>query len=78
MKINPTNSFGKIYEDKLRKAKSEEKDNLESKKVKNDSLELSPEILKYGPIKSRIKQGFYENENVLNEVSEKLLRDLNL
>lgn len=78
MKINPTNSYSKIYEDKARKAKTEEKESLESKKAKNDSLELSPEILKYGPIKSRIKQGFYENENVLNEVSEKLLRELNL
>lgn len=78
MKINPTNTYHQIYEDKTKKAKSEEKDNLDSKKVKSDSLELSPEILKYGPIKNRIKEGFYENEEVLNKVSEKLLRELNL
>lgn len=78
MKINPTNSYNQIYEDKEKKQKAEEKSNIEAKGVKSDSLELSPEVLKYGPIKSRIKQGFYENENVLNEISEKLLRELKL
>jgi hypothetical protein len=78
MKINPTNSYNQIYEDKVRKAKTEEQESTESKKVKNDSLELSPEVLKYGPIQSKIKEGFYENEDVLNKVSEKLLRELKL
>lgn len=78
MKINATNSFNKIYEDKERKQRAEEKSGVESKEAKTDSLELSAEVLKYGPIKSRIKQGFYENENVLNEISEKLLKELKL
>lgn len=78
MKINATNSYNKIYEDKAKKQKADEKPGVDSKEAKTDSLELSPEVLKYGPIKSRIKQGFYENENVLNEISEKLLNDLKL
>ena len=78
MKINATNSYSKIYEEKEKKQKAEEKAELKSKEAKSDSLELSPEVLKYGPIKSRIKQGFYENNDILNKISEKLLKDLEL
>ena len=78
MKINATNSYNKIYEDKEKKQKVEAKSEVESKEVKSDSLELSTEVLKYGPIKTKIKQGFYENDKILNEISEKLLKELNL
>lgn len=47
MKINATNSYNKIYEDKEKKQKAEAKSEVESKEVKSDSLELSTEVLKY-------------------------------
>jgi len=57
MKINATNSYNKIYEDKEKKQLAEEKS---------------------APIKSRIKKGFCENDDVLNKISEKLLNELKL
>ena len=76
MKINPTNSYNKIYDDSQKKKDVEKKDKSSTSSQKSDSLELSPEALKFAPIKEKIKQGFYENEDVLNKISEKLLNDL--
>lgn len=76
MKINPTNSYNKIYEDSQKKKDVEKKEKSSTSSTKSDSLELSPEALKFAPIKEKIKQGFYENESVLDKISEKLLKDI--
>lgn len=76
MKINPTNAYNKIYEEKEKKKDLESKEDTSVSASKSDKLELSPEALKFAPIKEKIKQGFYENEDVLNKISEKLLREI--
>ena len=76
MKINPTNSYNKIYEEREKKKDLESKEGISTSASKSDKLELSAEALKFAPIKDKIKQGFYENEDVLNKISEKLLNEI--
>jgi hypothetical protein len=41
-----------------------------------DKLEISLEAIKLQPIKQKIAEGFYENQEVLDKVSERLLKEI--
>ena len=50
------------------------KDN--SKAASNDVLDISRDVLKIRLINSRIESGFYNNEKVLQETAQKILKSL--
>lgn len=76
MTIKPINSLGKAYESSNKDSKVKKEESQRIKSVKNDKLELSTDALKLASVKQRIKEGFYENESVLDEVAKKLLYDI--
>jgi hypothetical protein len=80
LNIDSLNRGNSLYsqDNKLKsKYKDSSSDNSEVKaKSTSDKLEISADSLKLGPIKARVTQGFYDNPEVLKQVSQKLYNEI--
>lgn len=62
---------------KVAKKDSPKKDSLEISKEAKELLSKNEQIKDLSVIKDRIKSGFYNSDEVLNKVAERILKDLN-
>jgi len=69
-------AVGQLNENGAKFNKTEQKNTESKQRIKADTLVLSEEVQKYGQIKQKIKNGFYDKPEVLKEVAIKLNDDI--
>lgn len=78
--IDSLNRGNSLYsqDNKLKSKYKENTSEASDSKAKgiSDKLEISADSLKLGPIKAKVAQGFYDNPEVLQKVSQKLYNEV--